>query len=106
MKKFNRESFEVRATVLKAMANPTRLYIIEVLNKNTCSVNELTEMIGADVSTVSKHLSVLKNAGLIGSEKKGNQVYYHLSMPCALTFLGCVEDVVKEQIRYHQDALK
>ena len=58
-------------------------------------VSELTEMIEADVSTVSKHLSVLSNVGIVHSEKHGNQVYYHLQTPCILNFFGCVEAVME-----------
>ena len=51
--------YEAQATIIKAMAHPTRLMIIEELSKQEHCVCELTEMVGADTSTVSKHLSVL-----------------------------------------------
>ncbi len=87
--------FEARAKVIKAMAHPTRLFIVDELARSERCVNELTEMIGADVSTVSKHLSILKGAGLIKDEKRGTQVFYHLKTPCILNFFGCVESVLK-----------
>src|SRR4030065_326438 len=62
-----------RASTRKAMGHPTRLFIIEELHKAERCVNELTEMIGSDVSTVSKHLSVLKNAGLVYDETHGHR---------------------------------
>ena len=52
--------------------------MIEELSKKSHCVCELTEMVGLDVSTVSKHLSILKNAGLVNVEKKGKQVFYSL----------------------------
>ena len=55
---------------------------------------ELTEMVGADMSTVSKHLSLLKNAGIITDDKRGNQVYYSLRVPCILDFFRCIESVI------------
>jgi ArsR family transcriptional regulator len=91
--------FEARANILKALAHPTRLIMVEELSKKPHCVNELTKMIGADMSTVSKHLSILKNAGLIIDEKRGKQVFYSLRMQCALNFLDCVEDVLKEQVK-------
>jgi DNA-binding transcriptional ArsR family regulator len=94
-----RARLEARAGVLKALAHPTRLFIVEVLSDHPHCVNDLTGMIGADVSTVSKHLSVLSHAGLIRSEKRGKQVYYSLRMRCALNFLDCVEAVLREQAR-------
>lgn len=83
-----------RAQVLKAMAHPSRLLIIEELDKEERCVCELTSMVGADVSTVSKHLSVLRQAGIVQDEKRGNQVYYRLRVPCILNFFGCVESVL------------
>ncbi|HKI51485.1 MAG TPA: metalloregulator ArsR/SmtB family transcription factor [Geothermobacteraceae bacterium] len=84
-----------RATVLKAMAHPTRLFIIEELEKEERCVCALTEQIGVDVSTVSKHLSVLKQAGIVIDDKRGNQVFYRLRVPCILNFFGCVESVLE-----------
>jgi DNA-binding transcriptional ArsR family regulator len=92
---------EARARVLKAMAHPTRLFIIEELEKEERCVCDLTAMIGADVSTVSKHLSVLKNAGIVIDDKRGNQVFYRLRVPCILNFFGCVESVLESQVRAH-----
>ncbi|HPM11343.1 MAG TPA: metalloregulator ArsR/SmtB family transcription factor, partial [Paludibacter sp.] len=63
MKKTEKTIYEARAKIIKAIAHPSRLLIIEELQRQERCVNELTEMIGADTSTVSKHLSVLKNAG-------------------------------------------
>ncbi len=56
---------------------------------------ELTDMIGADTSTVSKHLSILKSEGLVHDEKLGTQVYYELRTPCVLNFFSCVENVIR-----------
>jgi len=86
--------FEARARILKALAHPSRLYMIEVLSKGERCVCELTAMVGADMSTVSKHLSVLKSAGIVADEKRGMQVYYNLSMPCVLRFFDCVGEVM------------
>jgi DNA-binding transcriptional ArsR family regulator len=90
-----------RAKVLKAMAHPTRLFIIEELAKGERCVCELTELIGADISTVSKHLSVLKQAGVVLDDKRGNQVFYSLRVPCILNFFGCVESVLESNAREH-----
>jgi ArsR family transcriptional regulator len=90
---------KARAGVLKAMAHPTRLYIIEELEKEERCVCDLTEQIGADVSTVSKHLSVLKQAGIVVDDKRGNQVFYKLRVPCILNFFGCVESVLESSAR-------
>jgi DNA-binding transcriptional ArsR family regulator len=87
--------FEARATVIKAMAHPTRLFIVDELSHGERCVCELTEMIGADMSTVSRHLAVLKGAGIVEDEKRGAQVFYKLRMPCILNFFECVESVIR-----------
>lgn len=87
--------YEERARVLKAMAHPTRLYMVEVLSEGERCVNELTAMVGADMSTVSKHLSVLKSVGIVADDKRGAEVYYSLRMACVLGFFDCVEAVLK-----------
>lgn len=87
--------YEARVRVVKAMAHPTRMFIVDELSRSgeRC-VCELTAMIGADISTVSKHLAILRNAGIIGDEKRGNQVFYQLRVPCIMDFFRCVESVI------------
>ena len=94
-----------RANVLKAMAHPTRLFILEELEKEERCVCDLTELIGADISTVSKHLSVLKQAGIVFGDKRGNLVFYRLRVPCILNFFGCVESVMESQAQDHAATL-
>jgi ArsR family transcriptional regulator len=86
--------FEDRARVIKAMAHPTRLFIVHVLSEGEQCVRALTEMVGADMSTVSRHLSVLRSAGIVQDDKRGSTVYYSLRMECVLGFFECVEAVL------------
>jgi len=92
-----RAMFEARARVLKAMAHPTRLFILDRLARGEHCVNDLTELVGADISTVSKHLAVLRNAGIVRDEKRGQQVWYTLRTPCVLNFFDCVENVLRQR---------
>jgi ArsR family transcriptional regulator len=85
--------YEAMTVVMKAMAHPTRLFILDMLNEREHCVCELQELIGADMSTVSKHLSVLKNAGIIDSRKVNNQVFYKLLCPCVLDFYKCMTKI-------------
>ena len=91
--------FEARAGIVKALAHPTRLFIVDELSKGERCVCELREEIGADISTVSKHLLVLKNAGIVEDDKRGLQVFYRLRVPCIMNFFGCVENVLQENAR-------
>jgi ArsR family transcriptional regulator len=90
---------EARARILKALAHPSRIFIVGKLSEHPYCVCELTEMIGADTSTVSKHLSILKGAGIISDRKEGTTVYYSLEAPCLLRFIGCVEQVIDQNAR-------
>jgi len=106
MKSMVKPQHEARAKIIKAMAHPSRLFIIEELSKHECCVHELTEMIGADMSTVSKHLSVLKNAGLVSDEKRAKSIFYSLRVPCIMDFFGCVEDVLSINAKENANILK
>ena len=96
--------FEARAKILKAMAHGTRLYILSELSKGEQCVCTLTELIGVDISTVSRHLSVLRNAGLITSEKRGNQVFYQLRCTCIHSFFDCIESVIQKNASHVRDS--
>lgn len=106
MDKNRKVLLDARAAVLKAMAHPTRLFIIEELEKAERCVCDLTGQIGADVSTVSKHLAVLKQAGIVIDDKRGNQVFYSLRVPCILNFFGCVESVLESSARDKAELLR
>ncbi|MBI5546235.1 MAG: winged helix-turn-helix transcriptional regulator [Deltaproteobacteria bacterium] len=88
-------SFERRARVIKAMAHPSRLQMIDALSEGERCVCELQRLVGADMSTVSKHLSLMKRAGLVADRKQGLQVFYRLKVPCILRFFDCVDAVLR-----------
>lgn len=94
--------FEARAKIIKALAHPSRLFIVDVLAKGERCVCELREGVGADISTVSKHLSILKNAGIVEDDKRGLQVFYRLRCPCVLNFIGCIENVIQANAQHHK----
>ena len=106
MKQKERIRSEARAKILKALAHPTRLFIVEKLAEKPYCVGKLTDMIEADTSTVSKHLSVLKNSGIISDRKEGTTVFYSLQAPCLLKFLGCLETVIEQNIKRQLAALR
>ena len=87
--------------VLKAIAHPSRLLIVEALGETPHCVCELTAMIGADTSTVSKHLSVLKSAGVVIDEKRGNQVYYSLACRCVLDAVSRLTPIMERKLRHY-----
>lgn len=88
------KQFKERAAVLKAMAHPSRLMMIDALSRGEQCVCHLRDLVGHDMSTVSKHLTVLKKAGIVEDEKRGKYAYYRLKVPCILNFFHCIESVV------------
>lgn len=82
-----------RVDVLRGLAHPSRLLITEALMDGELCVCDLRELIGDDLSTVSKHLSVLRKAGIVKSEKRGLNVFYSLQCDCFGAFLKCVDSV-------------
>lgn len=82
-----------RAVVIKALAHPSRLLIADALQHGERCVCDLRELVGADLSTVSKHLTVMRQAGLLEMEKRGLNVYYKLRCPCLMSFFECVDSL-------------
>lgn len=99
MKAREKALFEERAGILKAMAHPSRLMMVDELSRGERCVCELTRLVGADISTVSKHLSLLKDAGIVDCDKRGLKVFYRLRVPCVLNFFSCIEAVREEKER-------
>lgn len=95
-----------RASVFKALGHPTRVFIVQELSKGEECVCRLTEKIGADMSTVSKHLNVLKSAGIVSDDKRGLQVFYKLRMPCVLGVFQCVDKIMEEDLREKKTLVK
>ena len=89
-----RDRVEERAKVVKALAHPSRLLMIDELSRGERCVCDLRDLVDADLSTVSKHLAVLKKAGIVEDERRGKQIYYRLRVPCVLNFFHCIEAVL------------
>jgi DNA-binding transcriptional ArsR family regulator len=102
----SRAKFEARAKIVKALGHPSRLAMVDELSRGERCVCELRKLVGTDLSTVSKHLSILKNAGVVEDDKRGVQVFYRLKVPCVLNFFGCVEAVLENQAREARRAVQ
>jgi len=89
---------ELRAKIFKALGHPGRLKMVESLFNGERCVCELQAIVGSDISTVSKHLNILKEAGILQDERRGTNIYYSLRMKCVSNFLGCVEDFVGKRL--------
>lgn len=100
------QRYEARAAIAKALAHPTRLLLLDALDAKEQCVCDLTELVGADQSTVSKHLAVLKQAGLVADRKAGVMVYYRVKVCCLQGFWECIETVLAENLKTQQAALR
>ena len=97
---------EARAKIIKALAHPTRLLIVDELSEHgeRC-VCELTELVGSEMSTVSRHLTQLKETGIVEIEKRGQMVFYRNRVKCLLKFFDCIESVMRCNVENQQELL-
>ncbi|MCP4247983.1 MAG: winged helix-turn-helix transcriptional regulator [bacterium] len=105
MKRKTKRHYEARARVAKALSHPSRLLILDALARGEMCVCDLTELVGADQSTVSKHLAVLRQAGIVADHKKGVMTFYSLKIGCLQGFWECVESVLKDNLKEQRAAL-
>ena len=89
--------YDFRAQVLKAMAHPARLQIIDALEDGEKCVCELQELIGCALPTVSRHLTQMKNAGIVAGRRDGNSIYYRLLVPCVMRVFACMDEVLSAE---------
>jgi DNA-binding transcriptional ArsR family regulator len=97
MKRMRDNRDTIRAGILKAMAHPSRLAMLEALANGERCVCELQALVGSDMSTVSKHLGVLKKAGLVIDRKDGLWVHYRLRVPCVMQFMDCIQALLEQR---------
>ena len=98
--------FERQAEVAKAIAHPLRIAVVNFLKDGEQCVCDIAEHIGSERSNVSRHLSVMANAGLLEYHKEGLKVIYKLKCTCIVDFFSCVSRVLKQQVRDNERLLK
>lgn len=99
------EEAEIRSNIIKALAHPMRLMIVDLLREGERPFSELNNTFQVDKSTVSKHLTVLKDAGIVSSRKDRHDMIYALEVPCVTDFFGCVTAVIENNVRRQQICL-
>jgi len=91
--------FEKQAEIVKAMAHPIRIAIVDFLKDGEQCVCDIAEHIGSEQSNVSRHLSVMVSAGVLEYRKEGLWVMYKLKCPCILDFFSCITAIMKQQAK-------
>ncbi len=100
-----KERLRLKAEVFKAMGHPLRLGLSNSSDRVKCAFCDIVDHVGTEISNVSKHLSVLKKAGILADRRDGLKIMYRLTMPCALDFAGCVESVVIKRLESQRAVL-
>ena len=98
--------FEKQAEIVKAIAHPLRIAIINFLKGGERCVCDIAENIGAERSNVSRHLSIMSAAGILEYRKDGLKVIYKLKTPCILEFFSCITNILKLQIKENEKLLR
>ena len=94
-----------QAEILKAIAHPLRIAIIEFLKGGQQCVCDIARHLGSERSNVSRHLSVMVNAGILESRKEGLKVMYTLKTTCVIEFLSCINKCLRVQAKENQKLL-
>lgn len=105
MQSKEKERLRLKAEVFKAMGHPLRLGIIEFLEGRELCVCDIVEHVGTGMSNVSKHLALMKRAGIVADHREGLKIMYRLTMTSAVGFIGCVEGVVLDRLDEQRAAM-
>ncbi len=96
----------MRADILKALAHPVRVLLVDELSRGDRCVNDLMAIAGVDQSNVSRHLAQLKQAGIISERRDGARVMHHLQCPCILNAFACAVQVIREDAKRREALLE
>lgn len=91
----NYEQARIRADILKALGHPVRVLIVDALTAGDQCVCDLNGLVSIDQSGLSRHLGILKRAGIVSDRREGMKVFYHLQTPCILKAFECAVEVVR-----------
>jgi len=98
--------YEKQAEIAKAIGHPLRVAIIDFLKDGEQCVCDIAQHVGSERSNISRHLSMMVRAGVLGYRKEGLKVIYKLKTPCILDFFSCVAVVIKQQAKESAKLLK
>ena len=102
----NYQQAKVRADILKALAHPVRVLLVNALTTGEQCVCVLNELADIDQSNISRHLASLKKAGIVSDRREGMKVYYRLETPCILKAFECAVEVVRADTTRRNKSLK
>ena len=97
--------FKIKADFLKSLAHPIRLQIIEQLKNKEASVGEMVKAIGAEQSGLSKHLAILRNAGILSSRQEKVTVFYFIRDQDIFKVLRPIAEILRKKFKESQSLL-
>ena len=98
--------FEKQAEIVKAIAHRLRIAIVDFLKDGEQCVCDIADHLDSERSNVSRHLSVMVNAGVLEYRKNGLKVFYKLKTPCILDFFSCITACLKLQAKENEKLFK
>jgi len=93
----NEETAEHVAEVLKALAHPVRLQIVEMLEKGEMCVSDIVEALHGKQAITSQQLNMMKDKGVLGCRREGARVYYHIENKNVIKLLNCIYDYCEQK---------
>jgi DNA-binding transcriptional ArsR family regulator len=102
-KSVDQQVFERQATICKAFANPVRLHLLDLLGKGEWVVGDLQQELGISKANLSQHLTILRSAGVIVTQRNGKQVICSLAIPEIKQACTLIRNVLKAQVRATKD---
>ena len=97
---------KARAEILKALSNPVRLVVVDALRRGDLCVGDINRLVRVRQPTLSRHLHLLKKAGIVTERKEGTRVIHHLETPCILKAFDCALEVMKSHAHRRDRVLK
>jgi len=101
----NKEFYKLKTSIIKALANPIRLMIVDCLRDGEKTVSQIIEALDEEQSNISKSLGILKSNGIIKDRKEGLNVFYSLKVCCMKEFFCCLDSMISENLKYQQELL-
>ncbi|MDD5656638.1 MAG: metalloregulator ArsR/SmtB family transcription factor [Elusimicrobia bacterium] len=97
--------FKIKADFLKALAHPVRLALIERLKEREASVGQLVALLRVEQSSISKHLGILRLAGILSARQEGVAVFYSVKDRDIFKVLRPISEILRKKLGESRDIL-
>lgn len=98
-KNLQEEIHQLHAHICSGLADPSRIMILYLIAEKDCTVSEIVEALGMNQSTVSRHLKVLREVGLVTSERDGQHIHYRLKDPRVIHALNLLREILADTMK-------